>query len=167
MRRRLIAAVTFVAVFSTICCLAGGDAARAEGGVRWLTPDAAKAMAKKTGKIIMLSFYATWCGYCKKMERETYSDPAVVKALNDHFLPALVDGDEQPDLARIFAVRGFPTMVFTDPNGRSILTTPGYRPPEQFLALLKYVYSGMYKKMSFDSFFSEGFAKRYVFPAPK
>ena len=144
----------------------GGNTVFAESGIKWISLTAAKAQAKKTGKPIMVSFYTTWCGYCKKMDRETFKNPAVIKAVNENFIPVMLDGDEESDLARAYSVRGYPTIVFADAEGNSLLASPGYRPPEHFIGLLKYVDSGMYKKMTYDRFYSE-FAKRYSFPAAK
>lgn len=162
--RSFAAAAVFLAL---ALIFGGGGPVSAESGINWMALDTARAQSKKTGKPVLVSFYTTWCGYCKKMDRETFRNPSVIKAVNENFLPVMIDGDEEPALSRTYAVRGYPTIVFTDDAGKSLLASPGYRPPEHFLALLKYVHSGMYKKMTYEKFYGDGFARRYAFPAAK
>lgn len=165
MRKRLVAAAWAVFAFFVF----SGSPLPASAGeeIKWMSLEAAKVEAQKTGKPIMISFYTTWCGYCKKLERETFREPAVIKTLNAYFLPVKLDGDDEAGLARKYLVRGFPTIVFVDAEGKTLLASPGYRPPEHFMGLLKYVHSGMYRKMTYDRFDEGGFAKHYNFPASK
>ena len=54
--------------------------------LNWYKFDEGIAKAKKENKQILVDFYTDWCGYCKKMEAETYSDEKVIKYLNDKFI---------------------------------------------------------------------------------
>jgi len=72
---------------------------------------AALAQATKQGKLLMVDFTATWCQPCKRMEKDTWGDPAVRTWLAEHAITLQVDVDEQKDLAAQFEVQAMPTVV--------------------------------------------------------
>jgi thiol:disulfide interchange protein DsbD len=89
--------------------------------VAWQTDDAAVLeAAAASGKPIIVDFTANWCAPCKKLERTTFSDPAVV-ALSENFELLQVDGtksSEQLDrLKDRFGALGFPTVAFLKSDG--------------------------------------------------
>jgi len=98
------------------------------------------ALAAKTGKPIMIDFYADWCSWCRKLDEDTYSDPEVGKAsaqlINIKMDTATKEGRE---LARKYRVRGLPTIIFLYSTGEEMGRVIGYRPPEVFLEILKRV----------------------------
>ncbi|WZO95880.1 DUF255 domain-containing protein [Isosphaeraceae bacterium EP7] len=86
----------------------------------------ALAKAKAQGKPIFLSIGYSACYWCHVMERESFTDPAVAKLLNEHFVCIKVDREERPDVDQIYmsAVQilsdgggGWPLSVFLTPNG--------------------------------------------------
>jgi thiol:disulfide interchange protein DsbD len=93
--------------------------------------------ALSSGEPAVLDFYASWCRVCKKLDRETFSDPRVRKALG-RVRALKVDFDEAPSLAERFKVVGVPTVVFVGPDGREIpaLRFSGFLTAEEFLARL-------------------------------
>ena len=60
--------------------------------------DEAFAAAQKQNKPIFLSIGYSTCHWCHVMERESFSDPAIAKQINDHFIPIKVDREERPDV---------------------------------------------------------------------
>ena len=58
----------------------------ASAQVKWHSIEEA-ADAKIGTRIYLVDFYTDWCGYCKKMDRDTFSDPTVAKILNKYFYP--------------------------------------------------------------------------------
>ena len=88
------------------------------------------------GKIIYIHFWATWCQYCHKMEKDTFGNPKVVAALNKDFYPIRVNTDKEPLIAGVFGVRGLPYNLFLTEDGKILAHRPGYVSPKTFLKIL-------------------------------
>lgn len=98
----------------------------------WLTDfEQAKAAAKKDGKAIVAAFVGSdWCGYSMRMQKEVFDKPAFGQwaATNAVLLRVDFPLGELPaaqrahnrDLARLYGVRGYPTIVLLDAAGKQI-----------------------------------------------
>lgn len=95
----------------------------------------AKAEAKKQNKYIVVDAYASWCGPCKKMTRETFKDENVGNFYNKHFINYKIDMEkgEGPSLNSTFRVSAYPTVIYYNPQGEEVRRFKGYRPPQAFL----------------------------------
>ena len=100
--------------------------------VEWYTYEEGMALAKEQNKPVMIDFHADWCGFCKKLDSETYSDSNVIE-MSENFVNIKVDTEKQGQLAQDYGVRGLPTIVFTDPQGNEIRRVVGYRDAGPFL----------------------------------
>ncbi|HYA36424.1 MAG TPA: DUF255 domain-containing protein, partial [Candidatus Binataceae bacterium] len=104
--------------------------------VRWQPwgPDAFE-LARKFNRPMLIDIGAVWCHWCHVMDQTTYSDPEVVRAINQGFVPVKVDTDERPDIdsyyqaaGEDFRAGGWPLTCFTAANGAPFLIL-GYVPP--------------------------------------
>ena len=70
-------------------------------------------------KMVFLDFYTDWCTPCKLMEEDVFTDPAIGEYFNRNFLSMKIDAESQSgaNIAGIFAVRAYPTLIFLDKNG--------------------------------------------------
>jgi len=69
------------------------------------------------------------------MDETSYSDPRVIAAINQHFIPIRVDNDRHPDVNRRYNMGGWPTTAFLAASG-DVLTGGTYLPPDQLLESL-------------------------------
>src|SRR5512143_2985202 len=60
---------------------------------QWYSYEDALAKARKEGKFVMVDFYAVWCKWCKKLEKETYIDPKVAEVLKADFVTVKIDAE--------------------------------------------------------------------------
>jgi thioredoxin-related protein len=121
-------------------------------GVSWVKYDEGMALGKKDGKKILINFYADWCGYCKKMNKEIFTKGEAADFINQNFVPVRINTDSEAQLAEAYRVSGLPTTWFLDKDGEGILNIPGYLPKEMFLSYMKFVQTDSYQNMSFREY---------------
>ncbi len=94
-----------------------------------------KQKAKTENKHIVVDAYTTWCGPCKWMAENVFTDPAVGDFFNANFVAFKLDMEkgEGIDFAETFNIRAFPTIVYFDPNGEIIHKTVGAVDGEMFI----------------------------------
>lgn len=104
-----------------------------EAPFRDLTFEQAAARAAEQDKAVMIDFFTTWCGPCKRLDAETWTDPSVRSWLEDRTIPLKLDAEIETQLADRYAVRGYPTVIFIDADGEEIERLIGFLPPQDFL----------------------------------
>jgi len=95
-------------------------------------------LADKENKLIFLDAYASWCGPCKMMARDTFSDKRVGKYFNDNFISFKMDMEKHPDgprLSKKFALTAYPSLYFLDKNEKVVHFAKGYQEPKDLIAV--------------------------------
>jgi thioredoxin-related protein len=137
MRTILVRAALLLVAASLSAVVAAKD-------IKWeASYETALAAAKKSGKLLMIDFWTDWCGWCNRLDEDTYPDAAVV-AQSKRMVNVKVDGDSGPgpDLVKKYAIRGYPTILFIDGNGEVFGRIVGYEPPEPFARDIKRIIDG-------------------------
>jgi len=107
------------------------------GSIPWRADfEGARAEARALGRPIWLQFTGASCGYCRKLERESFSRVDVAALARGRFVPVEAHTDVDEELARRFEITGIPATILLTPEGRVIARQEGYTDPATFLALL-------------------------------
>ncbi|KFC20118.1 thioredoxin family protein [Chryseobacterium sp. FH1] len=95
------------------------------------------AKAKTEKKLIFLDAYAAWCGPCKLMERNVFTDAKVADYYNKNFINAHFDMEkgEGKELAAKYGIRSYPTLLFLNGEGEVVGKELGYLNTADFYAL--------------------------------
>lgn len=137
--------------------------------INWVTMDEALAAQKETPKKIMMDVYTVWCGPCKLLDKNTFSNPDVIKYINKNYYavkfnaegtasithegftytnPNYQEGRRGRNTTHFFAdalkLQGYPSIVFFEDDGTLIQALPGYKTPKQLEVYLKMIASNEY-----------------------
>jgi len=123
-----------------------------EEQLAWLGWNEGYEKAVKTDKILLVDTYTDWCGWCKRMDRDTYTNAEVIKKINQYFIPVKFNPelkdivykiDEQTMSGRELYAQlsqgqstGYPTVYYIFTKKRQILLDAGYKGPKDFLKIL-------------------------------
>jgi thioredoxin:protein disulfide reductase len=104
--------------------------------------DRKRAEAKASGKPIMIDFWATWCVYCKKLDKAVWNQPEVVKE-SLRFVTIKVDATAQDDpemeaIKEELRVPGLPRVIFIDSRGDILHgRSSAFKPAAEMLEVMK------------------------------
>jgi thiol:disulfide interchange protein len=137
-KRGLLGLCGLLALLTLVSCAKEKKAARVErDAIAWLTSyEAALQTAREERRPVMIDFYTDWCGWCKKLDADTYVDKEVISASGD-FVSLKLNADQERAVAVRYNITGFPTILFIDPSGKEIHRVVGYRLPQAFLSEMK------------------------------
>jgi thioredoxin-related protein len=127
--------VTLARILGIACAFLASASLVGADEVEWSAslPEALK-LAEAHDKIVMADFYTEWCGWCKKLDTEVYTDSRVTRIARDHFVAVKIDGDKHEQLVHKYEVRGYPTIVFLEPDGQELKRIRGFEPAKLFAA---------------------------------
>lgn len=148
-----------------------------DSDIKWTSIEQSIANSKSNNKkFILVDLYTDWCGWCKKMDENTFTEQSVISLLNDNFTPVKFNAESQNavlfngktynftktgarganqlalDLGSVGGKLGYPTLVVLDANGNKLQAFPGFKDVETMTVILKYFQSGSYKSMDFQQF---------------
>lgn len=118
----------------------------------------AQEKAAQERKLIFMDAYTSWCGPCKQMSRNVFTDAEVGAFFNKHFINIKVDMEkgEGPRLAGRYRVNSYPTLLFLDEKGEVVHAAKGSRPADQFLGLGKMALSKNDKSDEYGKQYEQG-----------
>ena len=98
--------------------------------IEWTeSSDEALRSASLNGRPILAYVTSANCTYCRKMDRESWSDAGVAGRVAAGFTPLKIRAEANPDLVQALPVRAFPTTIVLSPEGQGLGVLEGYGPP--------------------------------------
>jgi thioredoxin-related protein len=107
--------------------------ANAASEMKWAKSyDAAMTSARSSNKLIMIDFYTDWCVWCKRLDKDTYTDSKVIQ-ISEQLVPVKINAEKEGKaLAQKYGVKGYPTILFINTSGQKEGTIGGYMEPPEF-----------------------------------
>ncbi len=140
--------------------------------VKWYTIEEAQALNAKAPRKIFIDMYTDWCGWCKTLDKNTFSQPDIAEYLNAYFYPVKFNAEgKNPAVFKgqtynfnpqyrshelaVNIMQGrmsYPTTVYLDEQLNLITVVPGYQSPEDMRPILVFFAQNYYRTMNWESF---------------
>ncbi|MCB9260753.1 MAG: DUF255 domain-containing protein [Flavobacteriales bacterium] len=123
--------------------------------VAWKQWNEGYPSAKSQNKVAIIDVYTDWCGWCKKMDKDTYEDSTIMAMIDEDFVAIKFN----PELGGLYNVNdttldgrtllsamnqggpnsGYPTTFFYIPSINQMYKVPGYHGAEEFKSILEQI----------------------------
>ena len=140
--------------------------------IQWISLTEAYNRTQKEPRKTIIDVYTAWCGWCKVMDKQTYTNPDVIDYLNKNYYMVKLDAETRQEIvvggvkyafdeksntnqAAIVLLQGklsYPTTVFLDAQYNMIQPLPGYLDAKAFHQVITFIGGDNHKKESFEQY---------------
>jgi len=163
-------------VSSLVCILFLGSSfdSAVEEEINWMSWEEAVALNKTDPKKMFIDVYTDWCGWCKKMDKSTFTDPEIVEYMNENFHAIKFNAEQKEDItwngntfkfvksgrrgahelasALLNGRLGYPSFVLLDEDFARIMISPGFKKPNQLEKELVFAKEEKYKVLNWEDY---------------
>ncbi|NTW34135.1 MAG: OmpA family protein [Bacteroidetes bacterium] len=162
---------TLILSFFTTYLVSG----QSEEKIKWYSFEDAVKLNKDNPKKMFIDIYTSWCGWCKVLDRETFSNPVITKKMNESFYAVKLNAERKDTVifngytfvnpnpngmrsphelasSMLGGKMSYPSMIFLDENTKIITTIQSFLKPVDLEPVMEYVAQNKYPTMKYDSF---------------
>lgn len=138
-------------LLSFLLCV--GPANNERVSLNWLPIEVALEKSTYYNKIIMLEFETKWCHFCKKLEKEVFSNKDIITELNKNFINVKIDAEKNDkyfrinnsiisyqEFSKILGIVTYPTILFINTDFQEVGKLEGFYNKEAFQKILTHIY---------------------------
>jgi len=152
--------------------------------IKWMTIEEAYALNQKTPKKFVIDVFTDWCGWCKVMDKKTFTNPAVADFINQNYYAVKLNAEQKEDIVLgkdkfSYVSQGdrgynqlaasllrnqvsYPTVVFLDEKMQLIQPVPGFMEAPAFHQVITFFGGDYYQKESFEQFKTITYPQKYA-----
>lgn len=145
-----------------------------EAKIQWISIEEAEKLNKQQPKKIMIDVYTDWCGWCKKMDKETFTNPVIAEIINEHYYAVKLDGEGKDEItfngtSYKFVAQGsrgyhelaagllngklsYPSIAYLNEELQLLGAVPGYKSPASIEPLLNYIAEDKFTSVSLEDY---------------
>lgn len=161
--------------------------AKQDAEINWMSFEEAVKKNKKNPKKVFIDVYTGWCGWCKVMDKQTFTDPTIIAYMNANYYAVKFDAEQRESItfkdkeykfilsdpdrnkgyhelaaALLNGRLSYPTVVFLDEDMNMLTPVPGFRRPPELDVMMKFFGGNHHKKTDYETF-----SKNYQSPFPE
>ncbi|NBA84888.1 DUF255 domain-containing protein [Emticicia sp. CRIBPO] len=149
--------------------------------INWMTVEEAYAKTQTAPRKTIIDVYTGWCGWCKVMDKNTFTNPEVVKYINENYYAVKLDAESTKDItiggktykydeanraneAAIALLQGkmsYPSIVYLDEKFNMIQPIPGYMDAKVFHQIITFIGDDNHKKEAFENYKEGTYKEKY------
>ena len=144
--------------------------------VNWISVEKAYELSKTDAKPILIDVYTDWCGWCKRMDKDTYAKADIIKFINENYYAVKFNAEQKDSIHVLdhtfkFVAQGkkgyhefaaallngnlsYPATVFLTSTFELITVVPGYQAEKEFDVILHFIEGEHYNSTTFQEFSS-------------
>ncbi|MFC2175840.1 thioredoxin family protein [Bacteroidota bacterium] len=145
--------------------------------IKWVSLEEADSLRRIEHKKVLVDVYTDWCGWCKRMDATTFSDPKVVEYINANYYAVKLNAEQKSPITLggktyEFVPNGrrgyheianellqgkmsYPTTVFLDENMNMIQPVAGYLDAPTIQPILEYLAQNAYRETPWEDWLSK------------
>jgi thioredoxin-related protein len=168
--------ITTLLIISTLNLFSQATTLKEAPGIKWYTIQEAEKLYKQAPRPMFVDTYTDWCGWCKKMDKDTFTNSVIADILNNKFYPVKFDAEgkesvtflgttfindgksgnaHQLAVALLNGQLSYPTVVFLTPrtDGKlDVSPVPGYKQPKEMEILLSFFADKAYQSQKWEDY---------------
>ncbi len=143
--------------------------------IEWLSFADAYKLNKKKPKKMFVDVYTDWCGWCKKMDKETFQDPDIATYMQKHFYCVKLNAETKDTIVidtvkfinsnpvgrggnnrlAVELLRGkmsYPSYVFLNEQNQVLSVVPGFMNVDGFAPVIHYFGENAFKDVKWEEY---------------